>query len=122
MAKLFIIAGSLVAAASVALGAFGAHALKARLSVEQLATYQTGVHYQMVHAPALVLIGLLLERQASTLLTVAGFTCLSGIFLFSGSLYLLATTSMRWPGPVTPLGGLAFIAAWLMVAVAVVNR
>lgn len=122
MAKLFIIAGSLVAAASVALGAFGAHALKARLSVEQLATYQTGVHYQMIHALALVLIGLLLERQASTLLTVAGFTCLSGIFLFSGSLYLLATTSMRWPGPVTPLGGLAFIAAWLMVAVAVVNR
>lgn len=122
MAKFFIIIGSLLAAVSVALGAFGAHALKARLAAEQLATFRTGVEYQMVHALAIILIGVLLERQANSLLASAGIVCIAGIFMFSGSLYLLATTTMRWPGPITPLGGLAFMAAWIMVAIAMVNR
>lgn len=122
MAKFLIASGCLLAASGVALGAFGAHALKARLTLEQLATYQTGVQYQMIHALALILIGILMERQSSTLISLAGVSCLLGIFLFSGSLYLLATTPMRWPGPVTPLGGLAFISTWVMLAIAVINR
>lgn len=121
MAKLFIVLGALSGATGVMLGAFAAHALKGRLDAAQISAFQTGVQYQMIHALALVATGILLQRGANPLLQYAGFSFTAGIILFSGSLYLLTTTSMRWPGPVTPLGGLAFIAAWLLMLVAVLR-
>lgn len=117
MAKFALMAGSLSGLFAVVFGAFGAHALKARLSVESLAAFQTGVQYQMFHALALVLTGLLLlQFRDSASLAWAARLFLAGIVLFSGSIYLLTLTEMRWPGPITPLGGLCFIAAWAMLA------
>lgn len=117
MAKFALMAGSLSGLFAVVFGAFGAHALKARLSAESLAAFQTGVQYQMFHALALVLTGLLmLHFRDSASLDWAARLFLTGIVLFSGSIYLLTLTDMRWPGPITPLGGLCFIAAWAMLA------
>jgi len=122
MYKLFIIVASFSAATSVAFGAFGAHALKSRLDASQLSAFQTAVQYQMVHALALLAVGILLERTASTLLTYSGFAFIAGAVCFSGSLYLLTLTAMRWPGPVTPIGGLFFIVAWCLLGAAMLGR
>lgn len=117
MAKFALMVGSLSGLFAVVFGAFGAHALKARLSVESLSAFQTGVQYQMFHALALVMTGLLLlQFRDSTSLAWAARLFFAGIVLFSGSIYLLTLTDMRWPGPITPLGGLCFIAAWAMLA------
>ena len=112
-AKLTLIAAALSGALSVALGAFGAHGLKAYLSPSALMTWQTAVQYQMLHTVVLLLLGLLmLQCGPRGLKTVAtGFMC--GIVLFSGSLYWLALGGPKWLGPITPLGGLSFILAWL---------
>ena len=121
-AKLFVILGALAAALGVALGAFGAHALKARLAPELLATYQTAVQYHLWHALALVAIGLgAIQLPASAPLKWAGWLMLAGIVLFSGSLYLLAASGVRWLGAITPFGGAALIAAWLALAYAVLR-
>lgn len=121
-ARIFIALGSANAAAAVAFGAFGAHALRARLSPEMLAVYHTGAQYHFYHALGLVLIGILALHAADvTLFRVAGWTMTGGIVLFCGSLYLLAITGTRWLGAVTPLGGVAFIAAWLLVTAAVLR-
>lgn len=122
MSKIFLFSGSLFGASAVMLGAFAAHALKARLDPNQLAAFQTGVQYQMIHALVLLIVAVLLERQVSQLLGFAGFAFILGIVLFCGSLYLLTLTGMRWPGPITPLGGLAFIAGWLMLAASALGR
>jgi len=120
MAKFALMAGSLAGLFAVVFGAFGAHALKARLSAESLAAFQTGVQYQMFHALALLGTGLLLlQFRDSVSLDWAARLFLAGIILFSGSIYLLTLTNMRWPGPITPLGGLCFIAAWAVLAHAV---
>ncbi len=120
MAKFALMAGSLSGLFAVVFGAFGAHALKARLSPESLAAFQTGVQYQMLHALALVLTGILiLQLRDSASLEWAARLFFTGIVLFSGSIYLLTLTDMRWPGPITPVGGLCFIAAWAMLATAV---
>jgi uncharacterized membrane protein YgdD (TMEM256/DUF423 family) len=121
-AKLFLSLGALAAALGVALGAFGAHALKARLSAEMLAVWQTAVQYHLWHALGLVAVGLLAQHlPASVPVRVAGWLMLAGIVLFSGSLYVLAATGTRWLGAVTPFGGACFIVAWLAVAYAVVR-
>lgn len=118
-AKLFVVLGALLCAGAVAAGAFGAHALKARLAPELLAVYRTAVEYHFYHALGLVLVGSLASRMPdATLVAASGWTMLAGIALFSGSLYLLAVTGIRWLGAVTPVGGLAFIVAWLLLAVA----
>jgi uncharacterized membrane protein YgdD (TMEM256/DUF423 family) len=118
-AKLFIALGALLCAAAVAAGAFGAHALKARLTPDLLAVYRTAVEYHFYHALGLMLVGCVVARMAdATLAAMSGWVMLAGIVLFSGSLYLLATTGTRWLGAVTPLGGLAFIIAWVLLAVA----
>ena len=122
MSKIFLLSGSLFGASAVMLGAFAAHALKTRLDPNQLAAFQTGVQYQMIHALVLLIVAVLLERQASQLLGFAGIAFILGIVLFCGSLYLLTLTGMRWPGPITPLGGLAFIAGWLMLAASALGR
>ena len=100
----------------VALGAFGAHALKTRLSPDLLAAFETGVRYQMFHVFALVAAAWGWARWPSRVFSVAGGLFLAGILIFSGSLYLLALTGARWLGAVTPLGGLAFLAGWLCLA------
>ncbi|NDI84824.1 DUF423 domain-containing protein [Undibacterium crateris] len=103
---------------AVAAGAFGAHGLKAVLSTEMLAIWQTAVHYQMVHGLGLLAVGILMPQwpQAKRLALVATAFVI-GIFLFSGSLYVLALTGIRWLGAVTPLGGVAFLAGWLLLAI-----
>lgn len=115
-ARLFIAAGALSAAVAVAAGAFGAHALADAVPAARLATFETAARYEMVHALALVLVGLLGERRADRRLRWAGGLFLAGTVLFSGSLYLLVLTDTPWLGIVTPFGGVAFITGWLVLA------
>lgn len=103
---------------AVAAGAFGAHGLKNILSPELLAVWHTAVTYQMVHALGLFTIALLMQRIDSALLPWAGMLMLTGIVIFSGSLYVLSLTGIRIIGAVTPVGGVAFLLAWILVAVA----
>lgn len=110
--------GSLFAALGVGLGAFGAHALKTRLSPEDLAIFEVGVRYQMYHALALIGVGAVAMRLDSGLVKAAGWAFVLGILVFSGSLYALVGTGVRVLGAVTPLGGVAFIAGWLMLSIA----
>lgn len=118
--KLFVLLGAGNAALAIALGAFGAHALKTRLSADYLAVYTTANHYHITHSLGLILLGIIAwQLPNSTLLKGAGWTMLLGIVLFSGSLYVLAVSGIRWLGAITPLGGLAFIVAWLCIAIAV---
>jgi uncharacterized membrane protein YgdD (TMEM256/DUF423 family) len=121
-AKLFLILGGLNAALAVILGAFGAHALKARLPAEMLAVYLTGVQYHFYHALGLVLVGLAaMHWPASAHLKWSGGLMLAGVGLFCGSLYGLSVGELRWLGPVTPFGGTAFIAAWVAFVIAVLK-
>ena len=118
--KLFLISGSIAMALAVCLGAFGAHGLKQKLDTYAMSVYQTGVEYHFYHALGLLLIGLLSQwMQQSTLLTVSGWTMTAGIMIFSGSLYILALSGAKWLGAITPIGGVCFIAAWVMLAIAV---
>jgi uncharacterized membrane protein YgdD (TMEM256/DUF423 family) len=122
IAKIFLILGGLNAALVVLFGAFGAHALKARLSVEMLAAYQTGVHYHLFHALGLLAAGLLATQlPGSVYLKWSGWMMLVGIILFSGSLYILSISGLRWWGMVTPIGGMSFIAAWILFVLAVMK-
>ncbi|HKW81768.1 MAG TPA: DUF423 domain-containing protein [Casimicrobiaceae bacterium] len=115
--RIAILIASLALAAAVALGAFGAHALKSRLAPDVLAVYHTAVQYHFWHALGLLGLGLLaLQWSGPPALGLAAWLLLAGMVLFSGSLYLLALTGARWLGAITPLGGVASIAAWLVVA------
>jgi uncharacterized membrane protein YgdD (TMEM256/DUF423 family) len=120
-ARLFLSAGGFAAFLAVALGAFGAHALKGRLSAEMLAVWHTGVEYHVYHALGLLAVGLLATQiPESALLKWSGWLMLAGIAAFSGSLYALALTGLSWLGAITPVGGVAFLMAWaLFVAAAV---
>jgi uncharacterized membrane protein YgdD (TMEM256/DUF423 family) len=116
-ARLFIALGALAALLAVALGAFGAHGLKSRLGADMMAIYQTGVQYHFWHALGLVLVGLLaIHLPGSGALRAAGWLMAAGILVFSGSLYALALSGVRWLGAITPFGGLAFLAAWACLA------
>lgn len=111
--------GALLGGVGVGLGAFGAHGLRQRLSPEMLAVFETGARYQMYHALALLAVAALLARQdASRALTFAGWSFTAGTFIFSGSLYLLALTGVSTLGAITPIGGVAFLAGWLALAIA----
>lgn len=111
--------GCLLAGAGVALGAFAAHGLRDRLTPDLAALFETGVRYHMYHAIALVAAALAAGRlPSSTLPSLAGWAFALGILLFSGSLYALALTGVRTLGMVTPLGGLAFLIGWALLAVA----
>ncbi len=116
--RIFFTVAASLGALGVILGAFGAHALKSKLGVDQLATFETGVRYQMYHVFALIAVASLLARSPSSAAVASGWFFLAGIALFSGSLYLLALKSWTWLGPVTPLGGLCFIIGWITLAVA----
>ena len=115
--KTFLVIGALAMALGVILGAFGAHGLKNKLTPDLLAVYQTGVEYHLYHALGLILVGVLINQfpQVSGLHT-GGWLLLAGILIFSGSLYVLAITGLRWLGAITPIGGTAFIAGWVWIA------
>jgi uncharacterized membrane protein YgdD (TMEM256/DUF423 family) len=115
-----LVAASMLMAVAVALGAFGAHALKARVPPEMLAVWQTGVTYHAWHAIALFMLGLLmLHAPESAACRIAAWLFVAGIALFAGSLYLLALGAPRWVGAITPLGGVSFIAGWIAVVAGV---
>lgn len=120
MARLFLMAGSIFGGLSVAAGAFASHALKSQLSEKSQQIFETGTKYQMYHALALILVSLLLSRVegGEGLLTVAGYAFIAGILLFSGSLYGLSLSEIKWFGPITPLGGVAFLVGWGCIAIA----
>jgi uncharacterized membrane protein YgdD (TMEM256/DUF423 family) len=114
--RILFFCGALFGAAGVAAGAFGAHALKGRLSPEMLAVFETGVRYQLVHALALLATAWAADRWASPAIRAAGWLFATGIVIFSGSLYVLCLSGVRALGAVTPLGGIALIAGWLLLA------
>lgn len=124
MDRIFIAIGALSGCLAVAAGAFGAHALRARLAADMLDVFQTGVTYQMYHALALVGVGILLARfssDGSSWLSVSGWMFVAGSILFSGSLYALALSGTTWLGAITPLGGVAFLIGWLALAIGVLR-
>lgn len=116
MDRLFFAIGCLSAFLGVALGAFAAHELKARLDPAMLVTFETGVRYQMYHALGLLAVGWACTRWPGWATTASGWLFVAGTLIFSGSLYLLALTGVRWLGAITPLGGVAFLAGWLCLA------
>jgi uncharacterized membrane protein YgdD (TMEM256/DUF423 family) len=123
LAKCFIIVSAIAGALAVAMGAFAAHGLKSRLDPTSLATLRTAVDYQFYHALALLGVALLmLHWPTNGQLSLAGSLLILGVLLFCGSLYGLALLQWRWLGPVTPFGGLCFIAAWVSIAVAVIRQ
>tara|TARA_B110000014_G_C19608533_1_gene322200 strand:- start:21 stop:401 length:381 start_codon:yes stop_codon:yes gene_type:complete len=111
----WIIAGSFFAALAVIFGAFGAHGLKSKVSPEDLIIFETGVRYQMYHALGLVLLGLLGMSTSFTISQLPALFFVIGIIIFSGTLYLIPLTGIRWLGAITPIGGIAFIAGWFML-------
>ncbi|WP_287831912.1 DUF423 domain-containing protein [Idiomarina sp.] len=121
MSQLLLIIAAIYGAVAVALGAFAAHGLKSRLSEQLLAVFQTGVTYQFYHTLALLLAGLWLRFAPSPWVAAAGIFWALGVVLFSGSLYALALTRIKWFGPITPLGGLLFILGWICLLVGAVK-
>lgn len=122
MDRTFLLIGALAAFLGVALGAFGAHALRARLSPQSLEVFETGVRYQMYHAFALLIVALALVRLDGWIVRTAGWLFTVGIVLFSGSLYVVALSGIRAFGAITPVGGLAFLAGWGLLVWAAVAR
>lgn len=123
MKSAFLCLGALCACAAVGMGAFGAHALKGVLSPEMMAVYQTAVTYQMWHALGLIAIGQLRDKAPdSALLTWAGVLMFLGILLFSGSLYGLSLRDLKWLGMITPVGGVCFLTAWLLIAIFTIKK
>ena len=122
-ARLAIVLGSAAMFVAVALGAFGAHALRARLTPDMTAVWQTAVQYHAWHALAVLAVGvLLLQGPGQRAVEIAGWLFVAGIVLFSGSLYAMALTGVRGLGAVTPLGGVAFLAGWATLAWAAATR
>ncbi|MCC7233467.1 MAG: DUF423 domain-containing protein [Bacteroidia bacterium] len=129
MQKTFLEAGVVFAGLSVILGAFGSHILKEKISLENIAVFETGVRYQFYHALALLIAGVLAEKIDPGLVKYAGMFFIAGILLFSGSIYLLSLREVlgieSWKmilGPLTPLGGLCFISGWLFFLLAVIRK
>jgi uncharacterized membrane protein YgdD (TMEM256/DUF423 family) len=118
MDRTFLLIGALAGFIGVGFGAFGAHALRTRLSAEMLAVFETGVRYQMYHAFAVLIVALATARLDGWLIRGAGWAFTAGIVLFSGSLYALAMTGVTTLGAITPIGGLAFLIGWGMLIVA----
>ena len=116
MDRIFFGVGAVSAGFAVALGAFAAHGLRARLSPEALQTVETGARYHMYHALALLAVAWAVTRWPGTAVSAAGWLFIAGTLLFSGSLYLLAITGVRMLGAITPVGGFAFILGWLALA------
>ena len=115
LAQLALLTGAGYGFLGVAFGAFGAHALKARLSADMLSVWKTAVEYQLYHALALLVVGLIATQRPSIAITNAGICFAVGVLLFSGSLYGMALTGVRWLGAITPLGGMLFLIGWALL-------
>ena len=122
VARAMATSGAALALLGVALGAFGAHALRASLSPSDIGIFETAVRYQMYHAVALFGVAWLATRLVDPLMDWAGWLLVAGTVVFSGSLYLLVLTGTRWLGAITPVGGLMLVAGWLLVVVALLRR
>jgi uncharacterized membrane protein YgdD (TMEM256/DUF423 family) len=122
MDRVFLSLGALLAGIAVAAGAFGAHALRARLEPDMLTVFETGARYHMYHALALVAVAWAVVRWPESQAAVAGWLFVAGIVVFSGSLYALALSGVRALGAITPLGGLCFLAGWGVLAWTVWRR
>lgn len=122
MSKPILMAASVLLTLAVVIGAFGAHGLKAHISNEMMQIYKTGVEYHFYHALGLLLIGVLAILMPSTLLNWSAIFLTIGIILFSGSLYILAISGIKWLGAITPLGGLCFIVGWVLLFTAVLKN
>ena len=118
MDKTFFVIGAVLAGLGVALGAFGAHGLKGTLSADMLANFETGVRYQMYHALALLAVAWAYAQWQKPLLVAGGWLMVAGVVIFSGSLYVLSLTGLRWLGAITPIGGVALIVGWGCLVVA----
>ena len=119
MAKIYLLLAALNGFLAVALGAFGAHGLKQKLSADMLAVYQTGVQYHFYHTLALFGVALFMSQlPQSAALRWSALLFVVGIVIFSGSLYVLSMTGIRWLGAITPLGGVAFLTGWILLAIA----
>ncbi|MEB3341372.1 DUF423 domain-containing protein [Okeania sp.] len=120
MTKIFIIIASMLGGLSVVASSFAAHALKEKLTEYSLDIFQTGARLQMYHALALLMIALLLtiEELPQSLMVISGYAFIAGIAIFSGSLYALSLTGIKWLGAITPIGGVAFIIGWSCLAIA----
>ena len=116
MERVFFVLGALSAFIGVAAGAFGAHGLKGRMSAEMLSVFEVGVRYQMYHAFALIAAAWVQATWPSSIVIAGGWLFVIGTILFSGSLYLMSVSGVRWLGAITPLGGLAFLAGWVCIA------
>jgi len=121
-ARSFIATAAILMFTGVAAGAFGAHGLKQMLSADMLAIWQTAVTYQMVHGLGMLALGIMLQQQDNALLRKAAWAMLAGVIIFSGSLYALALTGVRILGAITPIGGVALLAGWAMLAWAAIRR
>ena len=122
MDRLFFALGSASALVAVAAGAFGAHGLRARLTPDLLAVFETGARYQMYHALALLAAAWAVTRWPGPWPVRAGWLFLAGTIVFSGSLYALALSGIRWLGAITPLGGAAFLAGWACLLLCALRR
>ncbi len=120
MTRIFLVIASVLAGLSVAAGAFASHALREKLAERALQIFETGARYQMYHALALIAVAILLGRSEApqTLLAIAGSAFVLGIAIFSGSLYALSLSGIKWLGAITPLGGVAFLVGWGCLAIA----
>jgi uncharacterized membrane protein YgdD (TMEM256/DUF423 family) len=125
MHKKFLQIAAILTAITIAMGAFGAHKLKTMVSEASVNTFETGVRYQFYHAFGLFIVGILYKEYSNKFLRWAGWLFIGGVLLFSGSLYILTykavtvSTGFNWAGPITPLGGLLFIAGWLSLAIGI---
>jgi uncharacterized membrane protein YgdD (TMEM256/DUF423 family) len=117
MARIFFILGGLFAFLGVAAGAFGAHMLRDAISAHYLNIFETGVRYQMYHSFGLLITGWALDKYSDTYFRFAGWMFVAGILFFSGSLYALVLTGSEWLGAITPLGGVSFLAGWLLIII-----
>src|ERR1039458_6824177 len=116
--KLFLFLASIFGFLAVAIGAFGAHAVKSRISPEMLDIYHTGTQYQMYHSLALLAVAILLKfYPESRMLTISGWLFTAGIVVFSGSLYALSLSGVKMLGAITPIGGLCFFGGWLFLLI-----
>jgi uncharacterized membrane protein YgdD (TMEM256/DUF423 family) len=123
MSKIFLAIASTLAGLAVAGGAFASHALKEKISTRALEIFETGIKYQMYHALALLVIVVLLTQEglSPNLLNKAGISFIIGIILFSGSLYALSLSSIKWLGIITPFGGFAFLCGWLLLLLSAIK-
>ncbi len=123
MQKTFLVIAGISGALSVAIGAFGAHGMRTFLEANnRFDTFETAVRYQFYHTFLLLIIGILMAHFPSKTMEWAGWTSIFGILIFSGSLYILCATGIKWLGAITPIGGLLFIASWLLLAISVLKK